>query len=281
MHASRVISIINFLACAGVIALHCHCGGSRAEKLVKACCGWAVPWFFFSSGLLFVQSAFRHSPAKLLRRKVVSVLIPYVIWTFAGFMVAYLLGQVDEFQALKVFGVSVTHPIGNPPLWFMRTLIALIPVALCIHVAAAKVAERIGYPWMYELSFAVIYAALWTTFHGKVFPFISTSMFFIGCLLSRVLFGKSMTSLISSFIPNRELFAKAEKHIFSMSAFVYFWHNIFLNVVHHYWKQPLIRLSGGGYVVLWLLAVVVCFFASFMLRCHAPLLYRALSGARK
>lgn len=194
--SSLVIARMNFIACVAVLGLHHSMGWTKMEYFVKDTLVFAVPWFLFASGLLFPQSAFRYSTVAIVKRKAVSLLVPYFIWSGFAFMLMFACGNADSFDVLKIFGISITWPWYNGPLGFLRKLIFVFPFALIFHICADCVKRAWGREYMYELTFLSCYIILWLVFHGRLFPFNSTVWFFLGCLCSRFWFGANMEAFL-------------------------------------------------------------------------------------
>lgn len=55
------LRIISFLAMLGVLWWHCFCGSGIEVYFMPVACYWAVPFFFFSSGVFLQASARKYS----------------------------------------------------------------------------------------------------------------------------------------------------------------------------------------------------------------------------
>lgn len=87
---------------------------------------WPVPWFFLCSGMFFSYSMKRYDGRSLLWRKIKSLLIPYCLWIAFGLLLNP--GTYDD-GLRETFGIMTFHqPTGNPPLWYVRALFALMTI---------------------------------------------------------------------------------------------------------------------------------------------------------
>lgn len=86
----------------------------------------AVPAFYLISAFLLFWNYKNIDYIALLKKKTRSVLIPYIIWSCAGFL--YLLILKRENIVFTVSGIARTICLstGNQPLWFLRALYVLI-----------------------------------------------------------------------------------------------------------------------------------------------------------
>lgn len=85
-------------------------------------------FFFFSAFLLFRKE---HKYTELLKRKIYTLLIPYLIFNIIAFLYKDVLRKLVLYHSLSQYGVKeLSHKIllseANPPLWFIRVLIEFI-----------------------------------------------------------------------------------------------------------------------------------------------------------
>jgi len=132
----------------------------------------AVPLFFMISGYLFFQGEWsREKYMSKLKRRVHTLLIPYLFWnvaTLAFFAVAQSIPQTSIYFSNIVwppirafalfdyvnalFGITVIYPIAFQ-FWFIRSLMVLVICAPVIHYFLAR-------KWL-ELPFTIVMFGLW------------------------------------------------------------------------------------------------------------------------
>lgn len=150
---------------------------------------FAVPLFFSISGYLFFIGGRRLDMETFmgkLRRRVFTLLIPYLTWNLLAFLLYALQDwaaghplrypfSLDLFWGCRLLGgVSINwlgFPIGattacvQEPLWFVRDLMVVVLFAPVIYL----VLRRGGGKWMLLLLAAVYYARLWPNWGGISF----------------------------------------------------------------------------------------------------------------
>lgn len=116
---SNKLTYLSFILAVGIIIRHSSCVGYQSlssvhlwiERFVSDATDMIVPMFFAISGFLFFKN-FDYS--KLIQKwtsRIHSLLIPFVIWSFAGFLFFYLIGKIP-------FIASNTDMVpGNIEIW--------------------------------------------------------------------------------------------------------------------------------------------------------------------
>ena len=152
------ITIYGFILTIFVIWLH------AGESLVSSIPGQvAVPGFFIMSGCLFFQGVTEEN-AKIkitekLRKRVQTLLIPYLLWNFLYYAVYLCFGKASF--SLPVFFTAVFHYSCNPVFWYLFQLILITVLTPVLYFILRKRISGILF-----LSFVFLLAAFW----GKV-PF--------------------------------------------------------------------------------------------------------------
>ena len=110
------ITVINFVAMMMVVMIHSNLPGTRfAPYVILALTQWAIPWFFLISGVFLTRSLHRYGILELCKKKVMSLIMPYLLWSL------------------------LTLPCGgNPPLWFLRSLIYFTFSAILLFVIPVR-----------------------------------------------------------------------------------------------------------------------------------------------
>ena len=146
---------LSFVAILCVVLGHCVPGTSMSDRVVMALFAqWHVPWFYMVSGMMLALSIERHTFAACMRARLRSLVIPYFLWLFVGFLIA---GVQDGAHAdiWHWFGINTAFPAGNPHLWYLHCLIVFSMTSLLVWhlVCCLKICCPI-------IVFAVIYGGL-------------------------------------------------------------------------------------------------------------------------
>lgn len=112
MCVSNRFRMVGLAAAFAVVAIHCPQTASWNGGFVRIATLWAVPWFFFTSGVFCAQSLRKYDVAALLKKKSVSLVLPFVAWNIVGFALGY-------------------H--GHPYIWFLRSLIVFTFTAIVLR----------------------------------------------------------------------------------------------------------------------------------------------------
>lgn len=219
------IEILRFPLIVGVVFIHNYVTTvpmAQGSMGVTHCSAWvdyirffisrgiaqvAIPLFFLISGYLFFQGQWTWGRyAGRLKRRISSLLIPFLFWSLATLAVfaavqalpqtkGYFAGSVwppvysfSPFDYLNaVFGLTVKFPIAFQ-FWFIRDLMALVLLAPAIHYLLAR---KSALPFLFVL-FGLWYFMAWPL----LWPNVDSVFFFsMGAYLSRP--GRSLSSLDS------------------------------------------------------------------------------------
>lgn len=99
---------------------------------------FAVPLFFVISGFMFVSSYERYGWRVLLHKKLVSLYVPFVLWTYIGACIIFPVKKflrIWDFEGWKLmcFPFLITETGVNNHFWYIRALIILFvlsPIAM-------------------------------------------------------------------------------------------------------------------------------------------------------
>lgn len=131
-----------------------------SDVLTHSC----VPLFFFISGYLFFLGAKKDflisSLPYKLRKRVKTLLIPYLIWNLFYFIYAFLKDGADvNLNALaSAFFVRQGLPQGTfypsyTPFWFLRELIIILAFSPLLYYVFGKLNRHVGYTLILILLF--------------------------------------------------------------------------------------------------------------------------------
>ncbi len=221
---SQRIRILSLLAMLSVIIIHSENVNVLSSPktwnvclqifLTNALTSWAVPMFFMISGFLFGKTEnFMYS--RMLKKKFFSLFIPFVAWGLIGyvFYLSYslifnyfanrsmfantMLMSDSFFKSLNaIFGFfqyeyiknDLVAPIGNRPLWYIRTLIFLFIFSPF-------------FIWLKNLSFRFIFylgLTLVIIFPNVCIPFVSLKCYAIGYFMIGMTVNKVLKRQINS-----------------------------------------------------------------------------------
>ena len=142
MHKNAKIEVISFVAMLCVVWWHCYCGSSIERWFIPGFCVWSVPWFFFLSGVLFRKTIDSKPYSVVIRSKIRSLLMPYIIWSCIGAIITSTIPfRVSMFDgALDIFCISSKkiHPWGNNALWYVRSLLIFMLLTVPIDYINKK-----------------------------------------------------------------------------------------------------------------------------------------------
>ena len=130
------IAFISFLAMWAVVVWHCYCGSSVERWFLPIFCYWSVPWFFVISGYYLLASFDKRNIDKFIVNKFWSLFMPYLLWCMIGILFFYIFSPHEISLNLNdIFALGdVTQPKYNKPLWYVRALLILNVIGLCILV---------------------------------------------------------------------------------------------------------------------------------------------------
>jgi len=135
-----------------------------SETLVKV----AMPTFFVMSGYLFFDNVTEWNAKTYwnkLRRRVKTLLIPYIIWNIAMAV------------KLKTFSLSIFIEPANMPLWFLRDLMIVSLLTPIIYIGVRK----LGY-WIFAILLPIYLTGLYAVQPGLT-PY-AVCFFTLGSFLS-------------------------------------------------------------------------------------------------
>lgn len=122
------ISYLHFIMSVLVILIHSINNETRFEKFFSIDSGigqFAVPLFFIISGFLFFRNleSVNDAVAKL-KRRVYTLLIPYLLWNLIYYAIHLLLKPGNGISMGEIIDAAFTYKY-NPSFWFMYQLILL------------------------------------------------------------------------------------------------------------------------------------------------------------
>lgn len=109
---------------------------------------FAVPLFFLISGILYYNSAKLYSYRELIKKKVKTLLFPYLAWNtifFFAFFITVGYSFLNFIQGLWYIPRDGDFPVGvltqpwDGPLWFLRDLIIVFLIAPIIKWLTCKI----------------------------------------------------------------------------------------------------------------------------------------------
>ena len=132
------ISILNVLACIGVVILHTFETGYTSdanfvfEVLIRAIAYCAVPVFFMITGATLIDYRERYDTKPFFKKRLLKVIIPLIIWSIIYFIINFFKGKfsINDLSFKFVFEYFFLVKT-NPIFWFFVVIIGIylaIPV---------------------------------------------------------------------------------------------------------------------------------------------------------
>lgn len=132
------ISILNVLACIGVVILHTFETGYTSdanfvfEVLIRAIAYCAVPVFFMITGATLIDYRERYDTKTFFKKRLLKVIIPLIIWSIIYFIIKFFKGKfsINDLSFKFVFEYFFLVKT-NPIFWFFVVIIGIylaIPV---------------------------------------------------------------------------------------------------------------------------------------------------------
>lgn len=131
-------SILNVLACIGVVILHTFETGYTSdanfvfEVLIRAIAYCAVPVFFMITGATLIDYRERYDTKTFFKKRLLKVIIPLIIWSIIYFIINFFKGKfsINDLSFKFVFEYFFLVKT-NPIFWFFVVIIGIylaIPV---------------------------------------------------------------------------------------------------------------------------------------------------------
>lgn len=132
------ISILNVLACIGVVILHTFETGYTSdanfvfEVLIRAIAYCAVPVFFMITDATLIDYRERYDTKTFFKKRLLKVIIPLIIWSIIYFIINFFKGKfsINDLSFKFVFEYFFLVKT-NPIFWFFVVIIGIylaIPV---------------------------------------------------------------------------------------------------------------------------------------------------------
>lgn len=132
------ISILNVLACIGVVILHTFETGYTSdanfvfEVLIRAIAYCAVPVVFMITGATLIDYRERYDTKTFFKKRLLKVIIPLIIWSIIYFIINFFKGKfsINDLSFKFVFEYFFLVKT-NPIFWFFVVIIGIylaIPV---------------------------------------------------------------------------------------------------------------------------------------------------------
>lgn len=126
------ISILNVLACIGVVILHTFETGYTSdanfvfEVLIRAIAYCAVPVFFMITGATLIDYRERYDTKTFFKKRLLKVIIPLIIWSIIYFIINFFKGKfsINDLSFKFVFEYFFLVKT-NPIFWFFVVIIGI------------------------------------------------------------------------------------------------------------------------------------------------------------
>lgn len=148
----------------------------------------AVPYFFLISGFFFFKQSYyaKGSYTAMIKKKVRTLLVPFLIWNVVAFLPLWLAGKVVMEDHWYMYIVDLLHSDYNGPLWYVRTLMLLmliVPLYDWLFLLGDKVGKKIELTVQIVIVGYIIY--IWWPMDSKVFSTEGWLFFLLGGILRK------------------------------------------------------------------------------------------------
>ena len=314
-YSSVKIRWISFVAIVCVVLGHCV---SNNSFVIGIFAQWHVPWFYLLSGFLLGVSLNRHGAKSCLVKRIMTLLLPYILWCCIGFLVVW--GVQGELASLNdCLGLSSAFPVGNPHLWYLHCLIVFsfavillwwmlsgianvqrVIVVICVYALAfgAAICGNIGTligtptsPFYFIIGFAFSQVcAAKQSYHMPTAKWISVVTVLVAVSLRVLWFVVDWNGSMEQALRFACVLSQIVAIWFAADWILkpYFTEEskipwlitpvFFVYCFHGFVLKPLSAFTGGGW--LFVTTLVISFCVAWSLNRFLPLLYSLLTGHR-
>lgn len=139
---------LQFMAVVMIVVIHSTFLSTNV--IVRLLTQWAVPFFLCVSGCMFSVSIERNSAVEIVRKKFLTLVVPYIFWVTLGWIT---LGSGDVWHA---YGITTAMPTGLGVFWFVRQLV----VSMAVLLALEELVKLIGCRTWHRLISVGVYCVL-------------------------------------------------------------------------------------------------------------------------
>lgn len=194
---------MHFIMSVLVILIHSINNETKFERFFSIDSGigqFAVPLFFIISGFLFFRNIRSMDDARnKLRKRVYTLLIPYLLWNLIYYMIHLLLKPGSGMSINEVLDAAFTYKY-NPAFWFMYQLILLSVISPLMYFTVNHLfVNSIRRNRQLILAIALCLIAGLAVLFGKDIPYINEDAFIyytFGMLIA-IMYNSEKVSLIS------------------------------------------------------------------------------------
>ena len=165
------ISILNVLACIGVVILHTFETGYTSdanfvfEVLIRAIAYCAVPVFFMITGATLIDYRERYDTKTFFKKRLLKVIIPLIIWSIIYFIINFFKGKfsINDLSFKFVFEYFFLVKT-NPIFWFFVVIIGIY-LAIPVISLIPQESRRKAFLYIIIITFVFIYFLLDLLYH--------------------------------------------------------------------------------------------------------------------
>lgn len=199
---SKKFRWLSFIACIGVLMIHNRTYLTmQAPSLVvvgiqrfgsDVLARFAVPFFFLTSGFWFARKGYLDigQGVQFAAKKLKTLLVPYLMWAIAGVALLTPLCVINNFITKRplfdrtilalpgcwgkvdaLLGVSGAGPIGDMPLWFIKSLLAIFLISPLFLLL-----RKLSVMFLWLLSLSLLFVGMFV----PSVPCLSLSASFVG-----------------------------------------------------------------------------------------------------
>ena len=182
LNEKNKIVYLQFLMSVLVILIHSINNDTKFERLFSINDGlgqFAVPLFFVVSGFLFFRTSYTINDVRnKLKKRIFTLLIPYILWNLIYYMINLLMKPGTDITFMSLFDAAFNYTY-NPPFWFMWQLILLNVISPFLFYLLSDIKKII-------IAFLILFIIIGI---GQDIPYINEDAivyYFAGAVISKL-----------------------------------------------------------------------------------------------
>lgn len=153
------ISILNVLACIGVVILHTFETGYTSdanfvfEVLIRAIAYCAVPVFFMITGATLIDYRERYDTKTFFKKRLLKVIIPLIIWSIIYFIINFFKGKFSINDLSFKFVFEYFFLVKTNPIFWLFVVIIGIYLAIPVISLIPQESRRKAFSYIIIITF--------------------------------------------------------------------------------------------------------------------------------
>lgn len=284
---------------------------------INVVCDIAVPSFFIISAYLLFRRYERVSYLNLLKKKMITLALPFIMWNTLGmvykFALSFFYGSEFEFSLSNLF-----NSVYNQPLWYIRTLFLFVIISpiiykiiaiseytifICLIAVVINLVCSFAYISL-EFWFPCYFLGAWFAYYKQdvieaentKYTFTDKKLYIIATILIIYVFGvlsqntggyylyRIISGIIFVYYMWRISWKTMPKTYFQCSFYAFCCHALLLGVVPQICHKIMPNtISGllGGYVLSVCVITIIIILTASILEKYFTSIYVLLTGGRE